>query len=165
MRKGFTLIELVVVVAITVYLSTLFIFYNSSNRQSIAVSVDTAKIAQLLLRAKSLAVASYAKTANVCGYGVRIDRTTGAYTMSPYSLSDCKTPVSASSTKGVIDKANVKFISCSGAADDVIFFPPDPTVAIWSGGATTTEGSICLQSLNGKNNATITVNSVGQVSF
>ena len=55
MRKGFTLIELLMVVAISAMLSAMAISYSNVSKNQITLSVETAKLAQTILRAKDLA--------------------------------------------------------------------------------------------------------------
>ena len=57
--KGFTLVEILVVVAITVLLSSLAISYNRSGEKQIILFRDQALVVGLLNRTKSLAIQKY----------------------------------------------------------------------------------------------------------
>lgn len=84
MRRGFTIIELLIVIAISAMLSAIAIVYSGIARNQVALSVETAKVAQTILRAKDLAIATYATGAVSCGYGVVLNSTAGTYSIFSY---------------------------------------------------------------------------------
>lgn len=90
--RGFTLIEILVVVAVSVIVMGSFIAYNSASRAQVALSVEQAKIAQLILRAKSLAISSYTQdlgSPNVrCGYGFSVNYPERSYSLNRYEVLD-----------------------------------------------------------------------------
>ena len=61
-RKGFTLIEILIVLAITAVLSGLAIVYTHVGQNQISLSIEESKIAQLILEAKELSIATYSRT-------------------------------------------------------------------------------------------------------
>lgn len=86
MRKnnsGFTLVEILVVLAITAVLSGLAIVYSHVGQNQVALSVEESKVAQLILEAKELSIATYSTNVATCGYGVHFNY---AGTSSTYSL-------------------------------------------------------------------------------
>jgi len=188
--RGFTLVEILVVVAVSAIVLGSFISYNSASRAQIALSVEQAKIAQLILRAKSLAISSYSSNpSGRCGYGFSVDYGVNyagrSYSLNRYDVSDntvCDAIYTGQSgydfnnlilvqlEKYSLD-SNLKF-QASGESDeleDVIFIAPEPkTFLKLEGDNSFIKGTakIYLETkaapLRG---ATVSVNSVGQVGF
>ncbi len=88
--KGFTLIEVLVVIAISALLATMAFTYSSISRNQVALSVETSKVAESILRAKDLAVATYNKGAGVCAYGVFVDVADNRYSIFAFQPDDTK---------------------------------------------------------------------------
>ncbi len=95
MSRGFTILEILIVVSITIMVSALAISYRSSSQQQVGLYVEVQKLAELILRAKSLAVSTYNDPAAlsdpstmICGYGVSIDYTPNhnGYTLFSYRV-------------------------------------------------------------------------------
>lgn len=173
---GFTLIEMLVVVTITVLLSSFLIVYGTGSRQQIALSVEAAKMAQVILRAKSLAVATFNYPVVPCGYGVHIDYLTGSYHIFRYeeTISACSNldPGLLSHSyppRSIIQSfqvdGNVQFVDDAGQVEDILFIPPNPRVLVWDGAGYITEGVISLVSKNGSSRVDVAVDSSGQVTF
>ncbi len=73
--KGFTIIELLVVLGISAMLTAIAIVYTGVARNETALKVEAAKVAGFIFRAKDLSLATYgtltpAGTPKICGYGV-----------------------------------------------------------------------------------------------
>jgi prepilin-type N-terminal cleavage/methylation domain-containing protein len=84
-RKGFTLIEILIVLAITAVLSSLAIVYSHVGQNQISLSIEESKIAQLILQAKELSIATYGSNNATCAYGVAFNYAPTAAS-STYSL-------------------------------------------------------------------------------
>ena len=67
------MIEILVVVAITALLSSLAIIYTHIGQNQISLSIEESKVAQLILEAKELSVATYSENGTTCGYGVEFN--------------------------------------------------------------------------------------------
>lgn len=81
MRKGFTLIEILIIVAISAMLSAIAIVYTSIGRSEVALTVASSQVAQVILRAKELSLATYRVAPGTCGYGVLLDIANNSYSL------------------------------------------------------------------------------------
>lgn len=149
--KGFTLIEIIVVVGITALLSSILIIYSQRSREQILLNVEKAKIAQTILRVKSLTLAGFTKPTSdppPCSYGFYID-----YAASTYSIFEYKPPAPATCddifTANVINTTpppfgGFKIISTEKLSPEVkfnllvadhlgyiVFIPPDLKVMVF----------------------------------
>jgi len=90
MRKGFTLLEMLIVIGISGMLSAIAIVYSSVARNQVALSVETAKIADVILSAKSLAITTYAQggVGTACGYGAAFNVAANTYSVFAYEPKD-----------------------------------------------------------------------------
>src|SRR5205823_134766 len=87
---GFTIVELLIVVAISAMLASIAIGYSSISRNQVALSVETAKVAESIIRAKSLAIATYASIPGTCAYGVSVDIAQNRYSIFAFTPSPAK---------------------------------------------------------------------------
>jgi prepilin-type N-terminal cleavage/methylation domain-containing protein len=194
-RAGFTLVEMLVVIGISTLVSAAAIIYSNVGQNEVALTVETAKVAQLILQARELALDTYSGTNSACAYGVHFDYADQTYSlfaytpgtehcpslavvaagglssssvMSQYAPSSWQLPVAA----GVVLAPPGK-VSCTNPMTDVLFYPPSPTMLVslasnrseMFSSPSPAESSVCLQTADGKNTATITVNPEGQVNF
>lgn len=146
-RAGFTLIEVLIVIAISTMLSALVITYSSVSRNDVSVSVEAAKISQTIFQAKTLAIATYANSSSSCGYGVSFDYTAGTYSIFAYDPSGVPPSPCPNDTtiESISPDEMVKYSDMTWKVpvakgvllkqkDDsvalVLFYPPDPKVFI-----------------------------------
>ena len=192
MRKGFSLVELLVVLGISVMLTGIAIVYSGIGQNQVALSVETAKLAQSILRAKNLAIATYNEAPGTCGYGVSIDIANNEYSLfsyNPTGAPPCPTVASStaagissgeegqySATSWNVPLATGVHIVSGGAGNDlavVVFYPPDPATLLsrtGSGGAFMPSASavpltVTLRTTDGSMTSVISVSPAGQVSF
>lgn len=171
-RRGFTLIEVLIVIAITSLLAGLMLTYTSTSRDQVALYVEEAKLAQNISRSKSLALATYNRPEVPCGYGVGIDYDSSSYSLFAYRAEDCSEVdfLSAAGKEEISSFAlppNVRFAPPGAASiEDVMFLPPEPRTWIWHAGslATSTGGEIVLMTPAGST-VTIKVGVGGQITF
>ncbi|MBI2278635.1 MAG: prepilin-type N-terminal cleavage/methylation domain-containing protein [Candidatus Brennerbacteria bacterium] len=73
---GFTLIEVLVVTAITAFLAGLLLSYNRSTDSQVVLAAETARVAGVLYRARSFALQKNIMKGNAaaCGFGVRFTK-------------------------------------------------------------------------------------------
>lgn len=153
--KGFTLVELLVVLAISAMLSAIAITYTGMERNQIALSVETAKVAGLVLQAKSLSITTYAESSSTCAYGVSFNISADTYSIFAFdpdpskyggSVPPCPDEASVAGT-GIapaemvqyspdtwnVSLANGVHLQSGGNGDDlavVLFYPPEPVTLI-----------------------------------
>ena len=161
-KKGFTLIEVLVVVAIMATLSALAIVYSHVGQDQIALSIEESKVAQLILEAKELSIATYSANGDTCAYGVQFDYSSQTYSLFAYNSAASSSlpsgrPIcpSIASTSVAIDPGAINmyvagswqikhlagcllndFGAASDTIQDVLFYPPDPCTLISTDGAT-----------------------------
>ncbi len=92
-RRGFTLVEMLVVIGITTLFAAMAIGYSHVGENENALTVETAKVAELILQARELALDTYGGslvsggTQNACAFGVRFDYTNQTYSLFAYEPS------------------------------------------------------------------------------
>lgn len=184
--RGFTLIEVLVVLGITSLLAGMVLTYSSRSRTQTALYVETAKLAQIILKAKSYSIATYVSggEAAPCGYGIHVDYAANSYEFFGYKPIgiDC-----SAIGDGSVDMGNKGYnvietyalgggiiISAKPPADgavpvsDIIFVPPDPKTMIWpldGGAAGVGIGNIRLATQDGLAKTDVQVSSAGQITF
>jgi len=189
MKRGFTLIELLIVVAISALISALSILYSHTGQDQVTLSVEAAKISQLILQAKNLAISTYSGTGQTsCAYGVVFNFGAQNYSLFNYSpplnaAGHC--PSAASTTAVAADTIKEYAVSSwqlpispgvvmQNSAPDtltlVLFYPPLPVTFISRDGGASflTPGltsKVYLQTRNGSASAQISVSPGGQVDF
>jgi len=185
-REAFTLVEILIVVAISALLSTIVIAFSSLSKNEVSVSVEEAKISQFLFQAKTLAMATYAVSSSTCGYGVSFDYAKSAYSIFAYVPSNAtscppassieNTSISSDNMQKYTDSTwnvhlarGVNFLSSSNSASVILFYPPDPTTLISLDGSTftpQTSSSIYLYPTGGNSYVNhISINSAGQITM
>ena len=181
---AFTLIEILIVVAITALLSSFVIIYGSMGRSITTLLVEKAKLTSLILRAKSLAVTTLASQTSAttdppCGYGVNIDYTDNSYSVFAYqkdsSSGRCLPLVDSSDNlfpTRIVALPNstyqlengIDFIKNADSLDTVLFLPPEPRTLLFPQ-ISLAEEKIYLHGVNGGPSGVISVSEVGQVNL
>jgi len=92
-RAGFTLVEMLIVIGITTLLSVVAIGYSKAGQNEVALTVETSKVAELILQARALAINTYGGVSNggtrVCAFGVHFeiaDPTDVTYSLFAYGV-------------------------------------------------------------------------------
>ena len=188
-RQGFTINEILVVLAITVFLSGMLLSYNRSSEKQITLFKDRSYIVGVLNRSKSLAEERFIGSGgqNACAFGVRIDITSqklvlfqdikpgtdvftcknlnGTYSPSEdtpgffYSGSSPELLEEYALSPRVIMTASAGGSNVSAIAD-ILFVPPEIS-------ATSTVSFpiiVTLKDLTGTNSSTVTILSNGQIA-
>lgn len=170
-KEGFTLIETLVVIAITAILSSVLLVYNRSNESQIVLYRDQAVIAGLLSRAKSLAIQKYREPAlpdySACAFGVHFEAPRDLILFQDLGLGGCATGRvyaydSGEELQRLSLDSRLQFLNIPPGGLDIFFVPPELIV-----GTTATSGlpvSITLQTTNGRFTAYTTVSAGGQIT-
>ncbi len=95
--KGFTLVELLVVLGISAMLVGIAIAYTSVARNENTLNIESAKIAGFVSMAKNLAFSAYGAlnpvgNSRICGYGVSVDYPSSTYSIFAYTPSPSDYP-------------------------------------------------------------------------
>jgi len=168
---GFTLVEMIVVLAIIIVITGIVTFNISTERQNSALLRSAQKLSLDLRRAQSFALSSKTyKTAGVpCGWGVHFNEAgSTSYTIFAdlASAQDCsnrdfKMASDGSENFEIVNlESGITVNSLSNNLSDVVFTPPDPTVKFTPD---QTSASIVLVNKNGATRA-ININKTGFIS-
>ena len=169
MRRGFSVIEMLVVISTLVLLTSILVLYNRTGERHIIVLREQARVIGTILRAKSFAINTLVEDEPACGYGVHADPASGAYFIyrdrtSPCSASDHRygdaSDEKIADTEIILDPA-VRF--AAGSLEDIAFVPPDPQTYL-DGGTALAEGSITLETPDGASRVTVIISNAGQIS-
>lgn len=183
-RSGFTLVEVMVVMAVTALLSGLILVYNASTRETLRLFTEKARVAQLVFRAKSLALSTYVDGGQErCGYGVRFDRAAGTYALVSYAPPSCADRSQVRTNPEYFESVQLSSFTLpttlefrdradagtgAGALSYVLFIPPDPTVLLARDDGsliTAGDGEIRIGIKDRETDAIVSVNGAGQVTF
>lgn len=141
-ERGFTLIEVLVVVAVTILLAGISLTgFGGGAKEITAVFIEGEKISELILRAKALAITTYNIPPIPCGFGVVFDYSLGEYSLVDYDVSP-DDPLCRNIANG-IDRAklavietrrlpeNVLIHPTASTLEVVMFLPPDPKTYLY----------------------------------
>ncbi|HUZ93204.1 MAG TPA: type II secretion system protein [Candidatus Paceibacterota bacterium] len=194
LKSGFTLIEILVVIAISAFLSSFAIIYSKTGQNQVTLSVDEQRIVAAIAKARSLTVTTFkdvaAGQASTCGYGMKINYAANTYSLFSYlpptgvpapacnsvvNIDPAQIDQSAAAAKALADYQNLPLDSHivfnSSPLDSmtyVLFVAPEPRTIVSvsaNGNASLNPASVHLQTSNGMSNVTVTVNDAGQVDF
>ncbi len=189
MRHGFTLIEILIVLAISVMLTGIAITYSSIGRQQVALTVAQSQVAQVILRAKDLAVATYSEVPGECGYGAYFDVPDNTYSIFAFVPGGGCGSVASTTANGIQTNeivpagneawnvslgTNVRLASTTNNNQLllVMFYPPQPDVFMVLADATSTflqpdstSSKVYLTTADGSASTSITVDAQGGVTF
>ena len=156
-KRGFTLIEILIVLAVTAVLSSFAIIYTHVGQNQISLSIEESKIAQFILEAKELSVATYSSNSPTCAYGVAFNYASSTYSLFEYNaavvspeyggrqICPSLTSTSVAFDTGAVQQyqsgswqvhtaQGVVLDGSGGAASDtiqyILFYPPDPCTMI-----------------------------------
>lgn len=167
MRRGFSIIEMMVVLGILVLLTSLLVLYNRSGERQLLALREKARLIGTLLRAKSLAINTFVEDEPACGYGVHIDPP--RYFIFRDRAIDCRTSdriYTAASDDILTDTEIVVPTGVSFStvgASDIVFVPPDPRVFL-NGGTAIETAVVSLRTPDGATEMSVLITNAGQIS-
>ncbi len=169
MNKGFSIVELLVVLFITAMLSSGLVFYNRATERQIIIFKEQVKIISAIQKAKSLSLGAFGKDKAPCGYGVHFsmpDSIIIFQEISPTNDAKCLdidavyTSPNEKFEEIKLDKV-VKFSELG--LNDIIFIPPDPIVII-DNSIFKDEALIKIKTTDNKGEKIIKVTNAGQIT-
>lgn len=174
------------VVAVTSMLAASVITYGATARRTMQLSLEQAKLAQLISRARALTLTTYSEPNRPCGYGVLIDAANREYQLfryleTPGTPPRCVAPLSG----GVLDPALISPATERIAMSDgigvattqpdslgrIIFRRPNPDVYTFAPPVGASENLIggttrvYFEISGGGAQRILTINQSGQVGF
>mgnify|MGYP001592472138 CR=1 FL=1 len=165
---GFTLIEMVVIIGVLTLLTSFLILYGRTGERQIILLRDKAKVINIILRAKSLAISTLVEDEPACGYGVYIE--SSRYLVFKDKSLDCASSDRIYSGEASGEKLVEETFDLDPAlrfseigAANILFVPPDPKVFL-DGGQTLNEAKISIVTVDNRLKADIIINNAGQVS-
>lgn len=169
-RDAFTVLEMLVVLGISAFLSTIFVGYGANLKDQMAVFREEARLEQVLFKAKTFAIqAREVEGGAACGYGVNFDRNARTYQIYLKKKNlDGKCPASwaYSSEDGVIGSVftvDAKVDLSESESMAVAFEPPRPEVYVVGGNGTEARFRLCTVS-EPKLCREVVVTKVGQIT-
>lgn len=181
---GFTLIEILVTLAILATLSAVMIGYSAESGKQTFMLLTRESIVQLLNRAKANSLAAYSSgntlpDMSVCGYGVHVDSAADTLSIFQSNSADCntRTDYSFSSSTDIvltgsldlykIDSTKLQIVpnATTTQLQDVVFTSPNEQTYI-NGQRTITDAGISLELLSDPNEKIeVDINNAGQISW
>ena len=163
MDRGFTLVEMMIVITISAVLMAMVIFYGRGGEKQIILLTEQAKLINTILRSKSLAIQTFNQPRRPCGYGVHF--VPNGYILfkdlsEDCSLSDKKYSGPDEDVDNIILNKAVKFLP--PPLLDVLFIPPDPTVILIPSHP---EAVLTIATLDEASSLKVKVTEAGQVTF
>lgn len=176
-QKGFTIIEMLVIVGIMLLMSGVLIIYSRSGETASVVIRQAAKMVSDINRTKNLAITtasfktSEGSMVHPCGYGVYFDSVNepNRYIIFADLSSDCDVSDHIRPIDGLSDLETIPLTTPLAISNkninQVFFLSPDPTVFLGSeeGGEIKT-GEITIKAPNSETEVKVKVSKTGQVS-
>lgn len=151
-NAGFTLIEMLVIIAILTVFSGILISYNKDSGRQMLLVANQAKLVSLISRAKSLSISTFLDSSAspalgdpiTCSIGVHVNRSSGEVFIFRDLATDCSlladNKYTGDSEKaGLLGELNTfkldsKIVEFTPPAaddlNDIVFIPPDPQILI-----------------------------------
>lgn len=175
-KKGFTIVELLIIIGITVILlSTGFSFYNRASERQLILFREQNKLVSVLDKAKYLAISTFSQNQAPCGFGVHLDASNNTiiiFKELPISGNDCASidniytppsgPVGGDEIVETIklDQA-VRFNNLT--LIDVVFIPPAPQIIINNSNIQSASAEIIDS--GGATVSSVTITKTGQITI
>ncbi|MEK9168335.1 MAG: prepilin-type N-terminal cleavage/methylation domain-containing protein [Patescibacteria group bacterium] len=164
MNKGFTTIEMLVVIGVMALMSSVLMVYGRTGERQINLFKEQARIISALSRAKYLSVSTFGKTDVPCGYGVHFEAPRTFLIFKDLPSGNCSLADKKYSGAGEIFESFgldsvITFDQLT--LSDIVFTPPGPSVVITPD---QDQAAIIIKIINIESSAAIKINSAGQIS-
>ena len=174
-QRGFTLIEIIVIIGIITLLTSLLLLYSRGGERQILLLREKAKVISAVLRAKAMAINTVIEAQPACGFGVHFEeRRYFIYRDSALDPRDC---FAISDHRRYSGEASGEILASeifpldpalrfSGLPiGDVFFQPPQPRV-FFDGEEPVSlrEARLTLATLDNNSQASIIINDAGQIT-
>lgn len=165
-KKGFTILEMTVVISIMVLLSSFLILYSRTGENQIVLFRDQSRLITGLNRAKSSSIQSLDASNPSCAFGVHFSKAENAFLIFRDLATDCQNADHVYTDSGELFESyqlspRIKFGEVT--LTDIVFIPPDPKTII-DNDSNKTEATIVLETLDGKASLKVKINNVGQIT-
>ena len=169
-RRGFTLLEMMMVLGLVIIFATITVVYNRNIGRQIVVSREHAKVLSMLIKARSAGFTiPKSPTQSICGYGVHVDATSRTLIFFK-DLGIMGSPC-AGSANHVYDDPGEKIeqvildpsVTMTSTMTNIVFIPPFGDVLI-DNTDTIMNGTITVTSVSAGVSKAVKVNSYGQVT-
>lgn len=176
MRKGFTLIEILIVISILGILTTFLVAATRTSDKNILIYADQSKLVGVIARAKSLSIETF-KERSICGYGVHFEPAENRYFVYSYTDPSAACRLTAHQTNNTDYRTvseyplaeGIVFSTADGGENalpdnltDVFFKPPRPTIYF---SPALEIARIPLKIRGGETIAVMTVSYAGQITI
>lgn len=180
-KRGFTLVEMLVVTGIVAILSAMLAGYSRQSSRQLVLATTQANLLSIFSRAKFLSIetffdeqAAQGASYRICGYGVRVDRNEGeVFIFQDRSPSEVGCPGNRAYDAGndveLTGELNrFRFnqdrvvIGSGTTLQEVVFVPPDPETVI-NGPPGDESATLVVESAEGFGSFSISINNAGQV--
>jgi prepilin-type N-terminal cleavage/methylation domain-containing protein len=164
--KGFTLIEMLVVISVMTLLSSLLILYSRSGENQIILFRDQAKLITALNRAKSLSVQMFNAPELPCAFGVYFSQAENRFLIFRDLALNCRDADHVYTGSEELFESyqlssKIKFGELT--LTNIVFIPPDPKTLI-DNDPNKNEAAITLETLDGNASLKVRVNNAGQIT-
>lgn len=162
-RGGFTLVELLVVIAVLTVLSAVLIQYSRTGERQLVLFREQSKLVAALSQTKSLALTTFNQPDVPCGYGMHFSAPR-SYILFRDDAADCASAdgvYSGASEDVTVNELDLNVRFSSLPISDILFIPPDPRIIMTPAQS---EATIILETIDGAASVVVRVNTAGQVT-
>jgi prepilin-type N-terminal cleavage/methylation domain-containing protein len=162
--RGFTIIEMLVIIGIISLISAILIVYIRAGGRQIVLFREQAKLVSVLARAKYLAISTFGREGVPCGYGVHFTSPRTFLIFKDLAdncqSSDQKYSGSLETQESFELDSLLEFETLTFS--DILFIPPDPSIVI---NPTQDEATLIIKAVGSEDSAVIKINSAGQIGI
>ena len=167
-EKGFTILEMLVVISIMALLSALLILYSRTGENQVILFREQSRLITALNRAKSLSVQLYNAPETPCAFGVHFSQNSFLIfrDLAPDCLNASHTyndPSEIFENYQLSPKVRFRSLDPLLTLSDIVFIPPDPKTII-DDDSNKSEATVILETLDGNASVNVKVNNAGQIT-